>query len=66
MILSVILANWQIVDTSVAPRHQAVFVKLPVFIAERAEPIFRIVMPLIGEANGDPIVLKCPDLLIRR
>src|SRR6266851_7075062 len=63
VIFSVILANWQIVDTSVTHRHQALFVKLSVFIAERAEPISRIVMSLISEANGDPIVLKCPELL---
>src|SRR6266511_2162431 len=44
-------------------RHQAVLIKLPVLIAERAKPVSRIVMPFIREANGDPIALKRPKFL---
>ena len=61
--LSVFLANWQIIDARMTHRHQAVCIKLPVFIAERAVPVSRIVMGFISEANSDPIVLKRPKFL---
>src|SRR5262245_66300887 len=43
--------------------HQTVFVELPVLVAVRAEPVTRIVVPFVGEAHGDPILLKRPELL---
>src|SRR6266850_2697879 len=63
MILAVFLADWQVIDARMTHRHQAVFIKLPVLIAERAKPVSRIVMPFIREANGDPIALKRPKFL---
>ena len=61
--LSVFPANWQVIDARMTHRHQAVCIKLPVLIAERAKPVSRIVMPFIREANGDPIALKRPKFL---
>jgi hypothetical protein len=61
--LSVFLADWQVIDGRMTHRHQAMFIKLPVLIAERAIPVSRIVMPFIREANGDPIVPKRPQFL---
>ena len=54
--LTVFLADWQVIDARMTHRHQAVCIKLPVLIAERAKPVSRIVMPFIREANGDPMV----------
>jgi hypothetical protein len=56
MKLPVLLTNGQVVDARVARRHQAVFIELPVLIAERPEPVARIVVPFVREANPDPIV----------
>jgi hypothetical protein len=61
--LSIFPANWQVIDARMTHRHQAVFIKLPVLIAERAKPVSRIIMPFISEANGDPIALKRPKFL---
>ena len=63
MKLAVFLADWQVIDGRMTYRHQAVRIKLPVLIAERAKPVSRIVMPFIREANSDPIVLKGPKFL---
>src|SRR5499426_3627375 len=43
--------------------HQTVFIELPILIAVGSKPVSRIVMTFISEANGDPIVLKGPQLL---
>jgi hypothetical protein len=61
MILPILLANRQIVDAGVALRHQAVFLELPVLVAIGAKPIARIVMPFVGEANRDSILVKRPE-----
>src|ERR1700690_680849 len=63
VIKTVLFADRQIVDAREAHPHQPVLVELPVFIAVPAEPTPRIIAPFVGEANGDPVLMKRPELL---
>src|SRR3546814_10589142 len=63
MELPLALRDGEIVDASMARAHQAARVELPILIAVGAEPVARVVMPLIGEADGDPVLAPGPDLL---
>ncbi len=36
--------------------HETLLVKLPVLVAVGPEPVSAVVMPLVGEAHGDPVV----------
>ena len=55
--------NGTVVDTCVAHGHKPVFVEFPVFIAIRAEPVASIVVPFIGEPDGDAVAVVRPQLL---
>src|SRR5262245_44854290 len=57
------LADRHVVDGRVTCRHQPLSIELPVLVAERAEPVAGVVMPLVREANRDAIVLERPQLL---
>ena len=50
------LVDREIVDAGVTLAHQAVFVELPVLVAIRPGPLAGIVVPFIGETNGNPVV----------
>ena len=63
VVLALALLDRQIVDAGDAQTHQAMFVEFPVLIAVAAEPVAAVVMPLIGEAHGNAILAKSPDLL---
>jgi len=63
LILAIRLANPQVVDAGVTPRHETVGGKLPVLVAVRAEPLSTVVVPFVGEAHRDPCVVKRPHLL---
>lgn len=53
----------KIVDGSFAPLHQSVSAEPPLLIAMRAKPVAIGIVPLIGEADGDLVAGKGPDLL---
>src|SRR5579864_273958 len=57
------LANRQIVDAGMAMMHDALGIKLPVFVAVRAVKLSGIVVPLISEAHGDPGAVERPHFL---
>src|ERR1700677_56185 len=63
VIKTVLFADRQIVDAREAHAHQAVLVELPVLVAVATEPASRIVTPFIGEANGDAVLMKGPEVL---
>ena len=63
VVLAVAGTDWQIVDARDAATHEAVLVEFPVLVAVRPEPVARVVMPLVGEAYGEAIIGKCPELL---
>lgn len=52
----------QVVDAGVANLHQAVGIKLPVFVAVGAKPIARVVVPFVGITYRNPVVRKSPQL----
>ena len=57
------LADRQVVDRGMAPAHEAAGVEFPVLVAVGAEPVVRVVVPLVGEAHGDAILAERPELL---
>src|SRR5262249_3719306 len=63
VVLALRLPDGKVVDAGQAEPHQALVVELPVLVAVRAEPVVGIVVPLIGETNGDPASLEGPQLL---
>ena len=38
-------------------------IELPVLIPIGAEPVARIVVPLVGEADCDAVAVECPEFL---
>src|SRR3984893_9351060 len=63
MIFAIALLDRNIIDAGDAKPHQAMLVEFPVLITVAAEPITAVVVPLIGEAHGDAVLAKRPDLL---
>src|ERR1700739_3459035 len=63
VIFAVGFGNRRIVDAGDPPAHQPFAVELPILVAVRAEPGAAVVMPFIGEADGDAIVGEGPQLL---
>jgi len=56
------LIDLKVIDAGDAALHKSTLVKLPVFISVGAEPMARIVMPLVRESNGNAVAVKCPKL----
>src|SRR5271166_5307692 len=63
VILAIGLLDRKIVDAGNAKPHQAVLVEFPVLVAVAAEPMTAVVVPFIGEANGDAVLAESPDFL---
>src|SRR5690348_12079094 len=63
VVLAVRLADRQVVDAGDAPLHVALGVELPVLVAVGAEPVAGVVVPFVGEAHGDAVVVPRPELL---
>src|SRR5262245_33835555 len=57
------LFDSDIVDARLAPAHVAVLVELPVLVAVAAPPLPGVIMPLVLEAHGDPIIGEGPQAL---
>src|SRR5512135_15629 len=62
-VFAVRLPDWQVVDARDAPPHEAVLVELPVLVAVGAEPVARVVMPLVSKAHRYARFAKGPELL---
>src|SRR4051812_16457343 len=63
MVLALVRLDRKVVDARDPPAHQAMLVELPVFVAVGAEPVARVVVPLVGEADGDPVLVLRPEFL---
>ena len=63
MIEALLPGDGQVVDAGDADAHQAFFVEFPVLVAVAAEPVAAVVMPFIGETDGNPILMERPDFL---
>src|SRR2546430_9381887 len=61
VILAFRIPDRQVIDGGKAESHQAVLLELPVLVSVGAEPIPRVVMALIGKADGNTIAFKCPQ-----
>src|ERR1700729_3167330 len=61
MILAPGFFDRKIVDASEPARHKTVLIEFPVFVAIRAEPVPRVVMPLIGKTHRDPVFFESPE-----
>jgi hypothetical protein len=53
----------QVVDAGVPQAHQSLLVEFPVLVAIGPEPVARVVVMLVGEADGDSVALDGPKLL---
>src|SRR5688572_3428891 len=63
--LAICFLDRQVVDAGEAPAHQAVLGELPVLVAVGAEPVPRVVVPLVLEAHGDEVAHEAPELLLQ-
>src|SRR4030095_12054578 len=62
MILAIRLFDRQVIDAGKPQPHQTIFVKFPILVAVRAKPVFGIVVPFVGEADGGAIFMERPAL----
>jgi len=61
MIFAFVFANGQVVDAGDPAAHVAIVVKFPVLISVGAEPVPGIIVPFVGESDGDAILLEGPN-----
>ena len=50
----------QVIDAGKAMQHQPIFIERPVFVTVGTEPAAYVVVPFIGETDGDALVFKNP------
>src|SRR5439155_1604071 len=62
-VLAIGRGDGKVVDGGEAPAHQPGGVELPVLVAVGAEPVSRIVVPLVGETHRDAVFAAGPDFL---
>jgi len=62
MVFALACGDGKVVDARDATLHEPSIVELPVFVAVGAIPIARVVVPLIGETNGNAVALTGPEL----
>src|SRR5215831_17750574 len=55
--------DWQVIDARDPSLHEASVIEFPVLVAVRSKPVPGVIVPLVGEANGDAVALTCPELL---
>src|SRR4029077_11673284 len=60
---ALIFSNRKIIDAGVAMFHKPGGVELPVLIAVRPVPLAGSVVRFVGEADGNPVLAKRPELL---
>src|SRR6185437_8593548 len=53
----------QIVDARNPSSHEPIVTKIPVLIAVGAEPIARVIVPLVGKAHGNATAVERPEFL---
>src|ERR1044072_5987321 len=63
VIFAVLGPDRQIVDAGDAKPHQPMFVEFPVLVAITSKPAAAVVVPFIGEAHRDAVIVEGPDLL---
>src|SRR5262245_9698315 len=53
----------QVIDAGDTSAHQPVLVEFPILVAVAAEPVTAVVVPLVGETDGDSVITEGPHLL---
>src|SRR6516165_11429177 len=61
--LAVTFGDGDVVDAGLPPTHQAVVVEFPQLVAVAAEPLARVVVPLVLEAHRDAALVEGPQRL---
>src|ERR1700682_6696963 len=62
-VLAIGFGEGNVVDGGDAPAHQPAGIELPVLVAVGAEPVSRVVAPLVGETHRDAVLAARPDFL---
>src|ERR1700730_12203307 len=62
VIFTVRFFDRKIIDARQPQTHQTIFIKFPILIAIRAEPVSGIIVRLVSEAHGNAIAVKRPKL----
>jgi hypothetical protein len=65
VVFSVFRPNWKIVERGVPHLRQSKFVDLPILIPVVTKPVACIVVPFVGEAYRDSIVLSRSEVFDR-
>lgn len=63
MKIALAIANRDVVDARNASLHEPTLVEFPVLVAVGTESLARVVMPLVGKAQGDAVAVECPKFL---
>lgn len=53
----------EIIDAGDPSLHETSVIEFPILIAVGPKPVPGVIVPLVGEANGDPVALTCPEFL---
>src|SRR3954453_18175305 len=63
VIFAVAFLDRQIIDAGDPKPHQPLIVELPVLVAVTAKPAAAVIVPFIGEAHRDAVVVEGPYFL---
>src|SRR5882724_8184330 len=63
VIFAIRFQDRKVVDRRKPVGHEAVVIKFPVLIPIRAIPVTRVIVPLVSEADSDPIPGERPEFL---
>ena len=60
---AVVRADRKVVDAGKPARHQPIGIKFPVFISVGSKPVTVVIVPFVGEPNGDSVFTNGPQFL---
>src|SRR6267143_4834864 len=63
VVLAIQSRNGKVVDGCKPRSHEPIIIEFPVLIPVGTIPVFRVVVPLVSKAYGDPVPSKCPQFL---
>src|SRR5205807_5874927 len=62
MILALRLGDRKIINGCVSQPHQAVLIKLPIFVSVGSEPVAGVIVPFVGKTDRNAISVMSPKL----
>src|SRR5713101_3891794 len=63
VVLAIRSQKGKVVDGCKSRRHKPIIIEFPVLIAVGAIPVIRVIVPLVSETYGDPVLGKRPHFL---